>query len=150
MTECWSEYPEDRRTFTELRSLFDAMLAEDSPYIQFENINIHKPYYNIGSRRNTKCEGEDIIANLSGSEMGFESSTSTMTLNGASVNGGAYDNLIPLLTRDTPPSDLEEQQSYNLHIANQYVDTPTTFKSLEQDEGNAQTTEVTTTDQYGP
>lgn len=119
--ECWSDLPGDRKTFPELRSLFDAMLAEDNPYIQFENINTHKPYYNTGSRRNTRCEEEEIAANLSSSEIDFEAS-STSTLNGASVNGGAYDNLIPLLPPETPPSDLEEQHNY---ITNQYVDTPT-------------------------
>ena len=140
MAECWSEFPEDRKTFSELRSLFDAMLAEDSPYIQFENINVHKSYYNVGSRRNTKCEGDEVVPNLSGSETGFESSTSTMTLNGASVNGGgAYDNIIPLLARETPPSDLEEQQGYSLHIENKYVDTPTTFKPLNEEEATAKT-----------
>ena len=139
MSECWNEYPEERKTFSELRSLFDAMLAEDSPYIQFENINAHQLYYNVGSRRNTKCE--DAVANLSSSEAEFESSTSTITLNGASVNGGgAYDNLIPLLSRDTPPSDLDDQ-GYPLHIANQYVDTPTTFKTLEHDKENDQSNE---------
>jgi len=132
MTDCWSEYPEDRKTFSELRSLFDAMLAEDSPYIQFENINAHQPYYNVGSRRNTRCEGEEVLPN-SGSEAGFESSTSTMTLNGASVNGGrAYDNIVPLLPRETPPSDLDDHMT--LHIENKYVETPTTFKSLNEGE----------------
>lgn len=125
MMECWSDLPGDRNTFPELRSLFDAMLAEDNPYIQFENINTHKPYYNTGSRRNSRCE-EEIAVNLSSSELDFEaSSVSTMTLTAASVNEGAYDNLIPLIPPETPTSDLEEQHNYVLHLTNQYVETPT-------------------------
>ena len=133
MLDCWNESPADRRTFQELRSLFDAMLAEDNPYIQFENINMHKSYYNTGSRRNTACE-EELVANFSSSEIDFEaSSTSTVTLNGASIKGGAYDNLTPLVPPESPPCDLEDdedEQNYSLHTKNQYVDTPT-FKNQE-------------------
>ena len=132
MTDCWCDMPGDRKTFRELRSLFDAMLAEDNPYIQFENINAHKPYYNVSSRRNTTCEGEELVTNFGSSEIAFEaSSESNTTVNGASATGGAYDNLIPLLPPRTPSSSLEEQQDYHLHIfTNQYVDTPTTFEYL--------------------
>lgn len=131
--ECWSEFPGDRLTFPELRSFFDAMLAEDNPYIQFENINMHKPYYNTGSRRNTICD-EEIKNNLSGSETDFEAcSTSTVTLNGTSVNGRAYDNLTPLLPAETPPCDHEDQHKYSLHSTNQYVETPT-FKFVGEED----------------
>ena len=133
MMECWNEHPGDRKTFPELRSLFDAMLAEDNPYIQFENINMHKIYYNTGSRRNTRCE-EEMVANLSSSEIDFEaSSISTVTLNEASVNERAYDNLTPLIPPESQPCDNEEKHKYPLNSTNQYVETPT-FKFAGQDD----------------
>lgn len=128
MLECWGENPNERKTFPELRSLFDAMLAENNPYIQFENINSHKPYYNTQqSQRNSRSEDDNTVA-LSESEIEFEaSSTSTSTLNGASASG-AYDYLRPLVPNvEVPPAHDEQGQA--LHVANPYVETPT-FKFL--------------------
>jgi len=124
--------PGNRKTFTELRSLFDAMLGEDNPYIQFENINTHKPYYNVSSKRNTRCE-EEFAAQQSSSEREFEASGgSSTTLNGASAFGSAYNNRAPLLSPGTPPTRMEEQLhdcSINM-LTNEYVETPTTFDYL--------------------
>lgn len=134
MLECWNDNPNDRKDFTELRSLFDAMLAEDNPYIQFENINAHKPYYNTShaqaqgqSHRNSASEDEQMVG-LSGSEIDFEPlSTSTSTLNGAPPTG-AYDFLRPLVPT-VEVSDAIEEHRKAIQAANPYVETPT-FKFL--------------------
>jgi hypothetical protein len=141
MLECWNEDPNERKTFPELRSLFDAMLAENNPYIQFENINSHKPYYNATRRsqsqlpedagstppRNSRSEDENVVG-LSESEIDFEaSSTSTSTLN-IPASESAYDYLRPLAPSvETPPATGELLLVTN--PANPYVETPT-FKYL--------------------
>lgn len=144
MLECWNTDPNERKTFPELRSLFDAMLAENNPYIQFENINTHKPYYNTTataqshshsqnqSQRNSRSEDENMIG-MSESEIEFEdSSTSTSTLNGASATG-AYDYLRPLVPSEEMTDTIEDHGQI-LHVANPYVETPT-FKFLMSQEG---------------
>ncbi len=140
MMDCWCTMPGDRKTFPELRLLFDSMLAQDNPYIQFENIHSHKAYYNISSRRNTACEDEELAANCSSSETEYEaSSTSSGTLNGASAKGTAYDNLTPLLPPRTPPTETDDRQHYPLHIfPNQYVDTPIPFEHLTETENSTE------------
>lgn len=138
MLECWNEDSKERKTFPELRSLFDAMLAENNPYIQFENINMHKPYYNTSttqqtqlqdssSQRNSRSEDEQMIG-LSESEIEFEaSSTSTSTLNITSATS-AYDFLRPLVPNvEVPP--VTDEHGLMLQAANPYVETPT-FKFL--------------------
>ena len=140
MLECWNEAPDERKTFPELRSLFDAMLAENNPYIQFENINTHKPYYNTSrqsqtqpettdsSLRNSRSEDENMIG-LSESEIDFEaSSTSTSTLNIASSATGAYDYLRPIVPNVEVTTE-SEQPLQVANPANPYVETPT-FKFL--------------------
>ena len=130
--DCWHALPGNRKTFTELRSLFDALLGEDNPYIQFENINAHKSYYNVSSRRNTRCE-EEFEAQQSSSEGEFEVSRgSSTTLNGNSAFGSGYNNHAPLLAPETPPTRMEDHQhecSANM-LTNEYVETPTTFDCL--------------------
>ena len=125
MLECWSDDPNDRKTFPKLRSLFDAMLAEDNPYIQFEGINTHKPYYNARSQRSSRFE-EEIITTSSELDTEFEaSSTSIETLNEVSVTG-AYDFLRPIATT-AEVSDTDV--GHGIPTANPYVETPT-FKFL--------------------
>ena len=47
MSSCWSENQNDRPTFTELRSKFDAMLSERNPYyFDLNHVNSQRPYYN--------------------------------------------------------------------------------------------------------
>ncbi len=122
MLECWNENPNSRKTFPELRLLFDAMLAEENPYIQFDNINARKSYYNTrSSQRNSRVAEEDNTVALDESEAEFEaSSTSTITFAGASA---AYDYL-----RASVPPNAEvtlDDHGQLLHAANQYVETPT-------------------------
>lgn len=139
MLECWNSDPNERKTFPELRSMFDAMLAENNPYIQFENINTHKPYYNTtrqgvvepegeSSQRDSRSEDENMIG-LSESEIDFEpTSTSTSTLNVASV-ADAYDYLRPLTPNAEVPPTVMDEHGLVLQAANPYVETPT-FKFL--------------------
>ena len=136
MLECWSEDPNERRTFSELRSLFDTLLAENNQYIQFDNINTHKPYYNTQSRRNSMMQQEGVereeessVVGLSESEI--STSTSIATLNGASASE-AYDYLRPLVPNAETVDNLDEEQV--LHMANPYVETPT-FKFLMSQDG---------------
>jgi len=129
MLECWSEDPNERKTFPELRSLFDAMLAENNPYIQFDNINTRKPYYNTQmSQRDSRPE--EAAAGLSESEIELTaSSTSTITFSEAvTSSGGAYDYLRPLVPNVEVPPVLNEY-GQALPMVNPYVETPT-FKSL--------------------
>ena len=118
MLDCWLEDPTQRPTFTALRSKFDAMLAEDNPYIQFDNINIHKPYYH----RNTNSDSDDTkTESISGSaENGMDSSytSSSVTLSGTGAN--AYDTLSPIT--DEVASSIEE--SLKRPVPNMYVETP--------------------------
>ena len=132
MLECWSEDPDDRKTFPELRSLFDTMLAENNQYIQFDNINVHKPYYNTLSQRNSRLQEEEVESPVIGlSESEISISTSIATLNGASASE-AYDYLRPLVPAAETADVLDEQQA--LHMANHYVETPT-FKFLMNQDG---------------
>lgn len=131
MLECWSEVPSERKTFPQLRSLFDAMLAKNNPYIQFDNINSHKPYYNAHSQRNSRVIDDESTTGVSGSEIEFEASStsiSTVTLNGASANG-AYDYLRPLVPNTEVTAGTGLEDCGLLQAANPYVETPT-FKFL--------------------
>ena len=140
MLECWSEDPNERRTFPELHTLFDTMLAEDNQYIQFDNINMHKAYYNAPhSQRSSRLleiqqpeeEMESSVIGLSESEI--STSTSTATLNGGGTTSSeAYDYLRPLVPNGEVPGGLDEEQA--LHMANMYVETPT-FKFLMNQDG---------------
>lgn len=118
MQDCWQENPNDRPTFTDLRSQFDAMLTKDNPYIQFENINAHMPYYNSRlSRHDSHSDDERMLA-TSASDFEF-SSSSSMTMNGATASG--YDYLQkPSLSQELPPEDTH---------SNPYVETPTSSSS---------------------
>ena len=117
MQDCWLENPNDRPTFTDLRSQFDALLTKDNPYIQFENINAHMPYYNSRlSRHNSNSDDEHTLG-ISSSDIEF-SSSSSMTMNGATASG--YDYLKPILRPEPPPEDPH---------SNPYVETPTTASS---------------------
>lgn len=134
MLECWSEDPCDRKTFPELRSLFDAMLAEDNPYIQFENINSHMPYYNTHSQRSSRCEDETVMTlSTSESETDMEvSSDSNVTINGASASG-VYDFLRPIVEPVEAPATLDENAYTIQQAANPYVETPTCKFLVNQD-----------------
>jgi proto-oncogene tyrosine-protein kinase Ret len=45
MQKCWQEIPEERPSFTDLRTMFAELLQENSPYIQLDSINTHRSYY---------------------------------------------------------------------------------------------------------
>ena len=121
MQECWMENPNDRPTFTDLRSQFDALLTKDNPYIQFENINAHMPYYNSQLSQHTThdshSDDERTLAISTTSDFEF-SSSSSMTMNGATASG--YDYLKPVLRQEPPPQDPH---------SNPYVETPTSASS---------------------
>ena len=38
MLSCWREHPSSRPTFSELKAAFDAMLLENTEYIQFSSV----------------------------------------------------------------------------------------------------------------
>lgn len=151
MLECWNEDPNGRKTFPEIRSLFDAMLAENNPYIQFENINTRKPYYNTtqkvqaeteiaSSQRNSRSEDENMVS-LSESEIDFEaSSTSTSTLNIPSATS-AYDFLRPLVP-NVEVTAATDEHGLALQMANPYVETPTFKFLLNQDSFELSTFEL--------
>ena len=117
MQDCWLENPNDRPTFTDLRSQFDAMLTKDNPYIQFENINAHMPYYNRRMSRHDSDSDNERTLGVSSSDFEFSSSSST-TMNGATASG--YDYLKPILREEPPPEDPH---------SNPYVETPTSGSS---------------------
>ena len=114
MQECWNDDSADRPTFTQLKAKFDTMLAEDNPYIQFDNINTHKPYYNsLSSSSDEKMSGNE------SSQASGLSPSSSATLQDSGICTSAYDYLKPRV----PEVHLEDSL---LHpIANPYVDTPT-------------------------
>ena len=114
MQECWNDDSTDRPTFTQLKAKFDVMLAEDNPYIQFDNINTHKPYYNsLSSSSDEKMSGNE------SSQASGLSPSSSATLQDSGICTSAYDYLKPRV----PEVHLEDSL---LHpIANPYVDTPT-------------------------
>ena len=117
MQECWMENPNDRPTFADLRSQFDALLTKDNPYIQFENINAHMPYYNSHHSQHNSHSDDERTLGISTSDFEF-SSSSSMTMNGATASG--YDYLKPVLRQEPPPQDPH---------SNPYVETPTSSSS---------------------
>ena len=124
MLDCWHEASEERPSFTQLRGIFDAMLAANNPYIQFDNINSHQPYYNrMSSSEDGRTTG---ISSNTGSELPSSTSSSSVTLNGATASG--YDYLKPLVG---PVVD----ESHGRPITNPYVDTPTTRSPYDEEEG---------------
>lgn len=46
MLKCWEDTPDKRPSFTELKTKFAEMLQKNNPYIQLDNINMQKSYYN--------------------------------------------------------------------------------------------------------
>ena len=115
MQDCWLENPNDRPTFADLRSQFDALLTKDNPYIQFENINAHMPYYN--SHLTHRNSDDDGTLGLSTSDFEF-SSSSSVTMNGATASG--YDYVKPVVVMQEQPEDPH---------SNPYVETPTSCAS---------------------
>ena len=49
MTQCWKENPSERPKFTELRQRFEELLQEDSPYMDFSNLDNSKDCYLVPS-----------------------------------------------------------------------------------------------------
>ncbi|XP_031550158.1 tyrosine kinase receptor Cad96Ca-like [Actinia tenebrosa] len=49
MMQCWQENPKERPKFTELRQRFEELLQEDSPYVDFSNLDHNKDYYLVPS-----------------------------------------------------------------------------------------------------
>ena len=120
MLDCWKENPAERPTFTNLRSIFDAMLQQDNPYIQFDNINTHKPYYDTSMSLSTDDDKTIGLSDSGSSSMPHSSSSerSLVTLPGVAASlqsaaGGGFD-----LTKseELPTPDPAH---------NPYVDTPT-------------------------
>ncbi len=51
MLSCWKENVPDRPAFADLQEMFDSMLEQDNPYINF-SIDPDKLYYNIDAEEN--------------------------------------------------------------------------------------------------
>ncbi len=51
MLSCWKENVPDQPSFADLQEMFDSMLAQDNPYINF-SIDPNKLYYNIDAEEN--------------------------------------------------------------------------------------------------
>ena len=117
MLDCWSDIPVDRPTFAQLKATFDTMLAEDNPYIQFDNINTCKSYYNGLS--NPGEENSIEMSEIETSEATGTSVSSSVALRDSGICSNGYDYLKPRI----PEVNVEESL---LHpITNPYVDTPT-------------------------
>ena len=117
MLNCWREDPTERPSFTKLRATFDAMLAEDNPYIQFDNINVHKPYYH----QSNSSDSDDVKMGISDEESSTDSYVPSSVP--VPIVGGVastYDRLNPVIDTATN-NHLEELKR---PIANTYVDTP--------------------------
>ena len=113
MLDCWNADPMERPTFTQLRAKFDAMLAEDNPYIQFDTIDSHKPYYNSPSPEDERTIGiSDIDEDIS-----VNSEESSSTAQGASRSECEFPKPnIPQVHID---------QTLGNPVPNPYVNTPT-------------------------
>lgn len=99
------------------------MLAEDNPYIQFDTINVHKPYYQHGTDSESD---ESKTEQLSTSSEERSSTTDSFTPSSTtSVEGAAsaymYDTLSPAV--DSVVND-NFDDSPKRPIPNTYVDTP--------------------------
>ena len=127
MQECWDENPQNRPTFPELRSQFDAMLAKDNPYIQFGTLNSHKDYYH-SHHHHRDSHSEDSTLQLSDTTNEFSPCTSSITLNGAHspiISNGATASGYDYLTPIEPTVTIVSHDDTQHHMANPYVDTPT-------------------------
>ena len=122
MLHCWQDESSRRPTFAELRSTFDTMLAEDNPYIQFDTINVHKPYYQRGT--DSESDGAK-TEQLSTSSEERSSTDSFIPSSTTSVEGAAsaymYDTLSPVVNSSV---DNGFDDSPKRPIPNAYVDTP--------------------------
>ena len=117
MLDCWSDIPDDRPTFAQLKAKFDTMLAEDNPYIQFDNINTCRSYYNGLSK--TGNENSVEMSEIETSEATGTSASSSATLRDSGICSSGYDYLKPRV----PEVHLEESLVHP--VTNPYVDTPT-------------------------
>ena len=117
MLDCWSDIPDDRPTFAQLKAKFGTMLAEDNPYIQFDNINTCRSYYNGLS--NTGNENSVEMSEIETSEATGISASSSATLRDSGICSSGYDYLKPRV----PEVHLEESLVHP--VTNPYVDTPT-------------------------
>ncbi|XP_022089020.1 fibroblast growth factor receptor-like [Acanthaster planci] len=60
MIACWHHFPEDRPTFTDLRHKLEALLEEDTPYLDFCQNYKHYPFFEISEEWDSEEEQEEV------------------------------------------------------------------------------------------
>ena len=120
MLKCWMEDPASRPCFSTLKTTFAEMLQENNPYIQFDNINAHNPYYtniSLGDDSNDpKLSSNQLSDSESATFLSSSSSTQQETSSYELIKGSGADVLPFPVTDDQPPTVVPP---------NLYVDTPT-------------------------
>ena len=122
MLKCWMEDPASRPCFSTLKMTFAEMLQENNPYIQFDNINAHNPYYtniSLGDDGNApKLSSNQLSDSESATFLSSSSSSSTQQ------ETSSYE-LIKGSGGEVPPFPASDDQPPPLVPPNLYVDTPT-------------------------
>ena len=47
MMRCWADNPNSRPTFTELGQDLEAWMQQDTPYLDMDQLDEDRPYYNV-------------------------------------------------------------------------------------------------------
>ena len=80
MTKCWEELPENRLTFTELRTELEDMMSVDKAFLDLTNIEETTKYMNLGS--GSEDEAVD--------ELGIDKVRMSFCENSAAVNETSF------------------------------------------------------------
>ncbi len=57
MSDCWKEVPDERPTFEQLIGTLEQMMSKDTPYADFEKLDVNEPYYKVEGSSSSESSG---------------------------------------------------------------------------------------------